>query len=83
VEVQDEAGDTTCFCIYVNGGPSDNPMQSEVSEHIGGKGNRFCRKCEVGHPVGGMQKDKSTDEGYQALFEARIYSNLKPSFSFL
>ncbi|KAJ7794618.1 hypothetical protein B0H14DRAFT_3159040 [Mycena olivaceomarginata] len=41
VEVSDESGDTTCFCIYVNGGPSDNPMQSEVSGHIGGKGNRF------------------------------------------
>ncbi|KAJ6623228.1 hypothetical protein B0H10DRAFT_1786753 [Mycena sp. CBHHK59/15] len=67
VQVQDESGDTTCFCIYVNGGPSDNPMQSEVSGHIGGKGNRFCRKCEVG----GTQKEKSTDEGYHALFEAR------------
>ncbi|KAJ7927350.1 hypothetical protein B0H13DRAFT_2229300 [Mycena leptocephala] len=66
VEVQDESGDTTCFCIYVNGGPSDNPMQSEVSGHIGGKGNRFCRKCEVG----GTQKEKSTNEGYHALFEA-------------
>ncbi|KAJ6579420.1 hypothetical protein B0H10DRAFT_1835571 [Mycena sp. CBHHK59/15] len=68
VQVQDESGDTTCFCIYVNGGPSDNPMQSEVSGHIGGKGNRFCRKCEVG----GTQKEKSTNEGYHALFEARI-----------
>ncbi|KAJ6606724.1 hypothetical protein B0H10DRAFT_2178638 [Mycena sp. CBHHK59/15] len=66
VEVRDESGDSSCFCIYVNGGPSDNPMQSEVSGHIGGKGNRFCRKCEVG----GTQKEKSTDEGYHALFEA-------------
>ncbi|KAJ6567528.1 hypothetical protein B0H10DRAFT_2200191 [Mycena sp. CBHHK59/15] len=67
VRVQNESGDTTCFCLYTNAGPSDNPMQSEVSGHIGGKGNRFCRKCEVG----GTQKDKSTDEGYHALFEAR------------
>ncbi|KAJ6623752.1 hypothetical protein B0H10DRAFT_2174686 [Mycena sp. CBHHK59/15] len=67
VRVQNESGDTTCFCLYTNTGPSDNPMQSEVSGHIGGKGNRFCRKCEVG----GTQKDKSTDKGYHALFEAR------------
>ncbi|KAJ7312288.1 hypothetical protein DFH08DRAFT_647064, partial [Mycena albidolilacea] len=64
VRVQDEDGNTTCFCIHVNAGPSDNPMQSEVSAHIGGKGNRFCRKCEVG----GTQKEKATNEGYHALF---------------
>ncbi|KAJ6607440.1 hypothetical protein B0H10DRAFT_2166796 [Mycena sp. CBHHK59/15] len=67
VQVQDETGNTTRFCIHVNAGPSDNPMQNEVSAHIGGKGNHFCRKCEVG----GTQKEKATDEGYHALFEAR------------
>ncbi|KAJ7734971.1 hypothetical protein B0H14DRAFT_3613787 [Mycena olivaceomarginata] len=68
VRVQDEEGNTTCFCIHVNAGPSDNPMQSEVSAHIGGKGNRFCQKCEVG----GTQKEKATSEGYHALFEAGV-----------
>ncbi|KAJ7221179.1 hypothetical protein C8J57DRAFT_1594096 [Mycena rebaudengoi] len=66
VEVHDENGDATCLCIHVNAGPSDNPMQSEVSAHIGGKGNCFCQKCQVG----GTQKEKATDEGYHKLFEA-------------
>ncbi|KAJ6488082.1 hypothetical protein DFH09DRAFT_1377694 [Mycena vulgaris] len=68
VEVKDESGNATCFCLYVNAGPSDNPMQSEVSGHIGGKGNCFCRKCQVG----GTQKEKATNEGYHALFEGGI-----------
>ncbi|KAJ7867115.1 hypothetical protein B0H13DRAFT_1446353, partial [Mycena leptocephala] len=29
VRVEDESGKATRFCIPVNGGPSDNPMQSE------------------------------------------------------
>ncbi|KAJ6615957.1 hypothetical protein B0H10DRAFT_2164767 [Mycena sp. CBHHK59/15] len=68
VRVQDESGSTTRFCIHVNAGPSDNPMQSEVSGHIGGKGNHFCRKCEVG----GTQKEKATNDGYHILFEAGV-----------
>ncbi|KAJ6622070.1 hypothetical protein B0H10DRAFT_2162856 [Mycena sp. CBHHK59/15] len=68
IQVQDEDGNTTCICIYLNAAPSDNPMQSEVSAHNGGKGNHFCRKCEVG----GTQKEKSTNDGYHALFEAGI-----------
>ncbi|KAJ7032262.1 hypothetical protein C8F04DRAFT_1211182 [Mycena alexandri] len=59
---------STCFCIHCNAGFSDNPMQSEVASHIGGKGNCFCRKCRVG----GNQKEKATDEGYHALFEAGV-----------
>ncbi|KAJ6619172.1 hypothetical protein B0H10DRAFT_1946996 [Mycena sp. CBHHK59/15] len=80
VQVQDETGNTTHFCIHVNVGPSDNPMQSEVSAHIGGKGNHFCPKCEVG----GTQKEKTTDEGYHALFEVSEHiSEAKTSFTVL
>ncbi|KAJ6631920.1 hypothetical protein B0H10DRAFT_2250458 [Mycena sp. CBHHK59/15] len=65
VRVQDEIGNTTHFCLHVNAGLSDNPMQSEGTGHIRGTGNHFCRKCDVG----GTQKEKATDEGYHTLFE--------------
>ncbi|KAJ6626597.1 hypothetical protein B0H10DRAFT_2300403, partial [Mycena sp. CBHHK59/15] len=68
VEFQDEDGTASCFCLYINAGASDNPMQSEVAAHIGGKGNHFCRKCSVG----GTQQEKATNEGYHALFEALL-----------
>ncbi|KAJ7053538.1 hypothetical protein C8F01DRAFT_1375116 [Mycena amicta] len=68
LSVEDENGQTTKICIYCNAGPSDNPMQSEVSAHIGAKGNRFCRKCKVG----GNQAHKMTDTGYHELFEPGI-----------
>ncbi|KAJ7450619.1 hypothetical protein FB451DRAFT_1186723 [Mycena latifolia] len=67
IEVRDaESGSATCLCIHANAGPSDNPMQSEVSGHIGGKGNCPCRKCKMG----GTQQEKTTNEGYHAIFEA-------------
>ncbi|KAJ6631589.1 hypothetical protein B0H10DRAFT_2159828 [Mycena sp. CBHHK59/15] len=61
----DENGKTTRFCIHCNCTPSNNPMQSEICGHIGGKGNKFCHKCHVG----GTQEEKTTPKGYHALFE--------------
>ncbi|KAJ7798304.1 hypothetical protein B0H14DRAFT_2618003 [Mycena olivaceomarginata] len=66
IQVRDGTGNTTRFCIYVNSDPSDNPMASEICAHIGGQGNYPCRKCRVG----GTKRDKSSDEGYHALFAA-------------
>ncbi|KAJ6615078.1 hypothetical protein B0H10DRAFT_1950204 [Mycena sp. CBHHK59/15] len=65
VRVRDaETQETTRFCIHANAGPSDNPMQSEISGHIGAKGNFFCRKCEAGR----SEKDKETNECFHSLF---------------
>ncbi|KAJ7294000.1 hypothetical protein C8J57DRAFT_1704630 [Mycena rebaudengoi] len=60
-----ETHENTRFCIHGNAGPSDNPMQSEVSGHIGAKGNYMCRKCEAG----GTQKEKESNECFHSLFE--------------
>lgn len=56
-----------CVRIYVNAEPSDNPMQSELSGHIGGSGNLFCHRCDVGGP----DDMKQSDEGFHALFSVR------------
>ncbi|KAI9061285.1 hypothetical protein FKP32DRAFT_1654775 [Trametes sanguinea] len=69
VRVRDAmSGKMIRFRIFVNAEPSDNPMQSELSGHIGGGGNLFCRKCEVGGP----DADKVMDQGFHALFEPGV-----------
>ncbi|EKM58809.1 uncharacterized protein PHACADRAFT_205059 [Phanerochaete carnosa HHB-10118-sp] len=57
-------GQTVRFRVYVNAEPSDNPMQSETSAHIGGGGNLFCHKCDTG----GTDKHKESDCGFESLF---------------
>ncbi|KAJ7035837.1 hypothetical protein C8F04DRAFT_1340815 [Mycena alexandri] len=65
IRVRDaETQETTCVCIHANAGPSDNPMQSEISGHIGAKGNFFCRKCKAG----GSDKDKEENTCFHSLF---------------
>ncbi|KAI0741214.1 hypothetical protein C8Q76DRAFT_609125, partial [Earliella scabrosa] len=51
--------------LFVNAESSDNPMQSEITGHIGGNGNKFCRKCEVG----GTTAHKETPDGFHDLFQ--------------
>ncbi|KAJ6558925.1 hypothetical protein B0H10DRAFT_2240688 [Mycena sp. CBHHK59/15] len=48
VEFQDEDGTASCFCLYINAGASDNPMQSEVAAHIGGKATIFVASAVLG-----------------------------------
>ncbi|KAF7316136.1 hypothetical protein MIND_00131700 [Mycena indigotica] len=68
IVVQDDAGNTTKICVYCNAGPSDNPMQSEVSSHMGGQANYYCRKCKVGGP----KAHKHSNVGYEELFKPGV-----------
>jgi len=57
------------FKIYINSGPGNNPIQSEICGHIGGNGNHPCRKCHAG----GSKEFKETNAGYHSLFQVRCY----------
>ncbi|KAJ7749818.1 hypothetical protein DFH07DRAFT_746516, partial [Mycena maculata] len=66
VKVRDaETEEPTRLNLYANSGASDNPMQSEISGHIGAKGNHFCRKCHAR----GTEKEKETNECFHTLFQ--------------
>ncbi|KAF8177822.1 hypothetical protein K438DRAFT_1769919 [Mycena galopus ATCC 62051] len=41
IAVEDESQNAACFFIYMNASPSNNPIQSEISAHIGREGRRF------------------------------------------
>ncbi|KAL0572680.1 hypothetical protein V5O48_009279 [Marasmius crinis-equi] len=60
------SNDSARFRLFVNSGPSDNPMQSEICSHMGQNANKPCRKCKIG----GSRKDKTSDEGFHSFFSA-------------
>ncbi|KAJ7165789.1 hypothetical protein C8R46DRAFT_1219577 [Mycena filopes] len=69
VKVRDTSTqETTRLSIYANAGPSDNPMQSKITGHIGAKGNYMCRKCKTG----GTEKEKEADTCFHSLFEPGV-----------
>ena len=48
----------------------DNPMQSEVTGHMGtGSTNHNCRDCDVGGP----KAYKRSNEGYESLYNVRFH----------
>ncbi|KZS90993.1 hypothetical protein SISNIDRAFT_468227 [Sistotremastrum niveocremeum HHB9708] len=54
------------WILFVSG---DNPMQSEFCSHIGLRGSRFCRICEVG----GTMAEMLTDIGFATIFEPQKF----------
>ena len=66
-----QARETARVRIFIDTDRSDNPMQSEIACHIGSKGNFPCRRCEVG----GTQKEKESDAGYQSFFVVCLIGN--------
>lgn len=48
---------------------SDNPMASEIIDHIGQKGNHFCHRCDIGIcDIGGTLETRQSDKGFHNLF---------------
>ena len=64
-----QAHETAKVRIFIDTDRSDNPMQSEIACHIGSNGNYPCRRCEIG----GSQKEKESDVGYESFFLVRTY----------
>ncbi|KAJ7933546.1 hypothetical protein B0H13DRAFT_1856050 [Mycena leptocephala] len=57
------------FLIFSHVLPADNPQQAESASNAGVKSNLWCRY----DLAGGTAAHRETDEGYRALFEARLY----------
>ena len=45
----------------------DNPMLCECTSHVGLQGNYFCPRCKAG----GTKEFKSSDIGFDSLFQVR------------
>ncbi|KAJ7933328.1 hypothetical protein B0H13DRAFT_1856351 [Mycena leptocephala] len=56
------------FLIFSHVLPADNPQQAESASNAGVKSNLWCRY----DLAGGTAAHRETDEGYRALFKARL-----------
>lgn len=59
-----EAQEEILFRIIPSLFPADNPQASESCSHIGLKGNKWCRRCNLGGP----EKERESDGHYHAHF---------------